>query len=248
MKRTICFCCLKGGVGKTTSSTTTLAALTQDRKKAVLVDIDSQGGNSTAVILPEPPEHTIAEVLTGKINPEQAVQPSDFGFILPCDGALREGSISSPEQFKRVVEALQKRFDYILFDCPPSLGKLTAAAMLQSDYAVVCTVPSPMGYESTIRTMETIDTIRETMNPKLKTAGILPNLVTRSTLMRAYLDSLGSIADGYNTICFDPTRQGVSIQESQMLHKPIFSYAPRSKQAEDYSRFYNQLTERIKRA
>ena len=247
MKRTICFCCQKGGVGKTTSSTTAAAAFTRDGKKAVLVDIDQQG-NSSAVILEDPPQHTITEVLAGKIDPLQAVYPSEFGFILPCDGSLRESSISAPEQLKRIAEALQKRFDYVIFDCPPNLGKLTAAAMIASNYTIICATPSPMGYESAIRTMETIDGIRETKNPALKTAGILPNLVTRSTLSRVYLDSLGSIADGYKTVCFDPIRQGISIPESQMLHQPIFDYAPRSKQAEDYSRFYNQLKERIRRA
>lgn len=243
-KMALCFCCQKGGTAKSTSATSTTAALGRDHKSVVLVDIDQQA-NATGVMLPEPPRHTITEVLAGKVDPLEAVEASDFGFILPSAETLRESSITTPEQLKSIVEALYKRFDYVVIDCPPNLGKLTVAAMLASNYAIVCTTASPFGYQAAIKTLETIEGV-QTRNQELKVAGILPTMTTRATLTKAYLGSLETVAAENNTICFDAIRTGVSIPESQLLHKSIFDYASRSNQAADYTRFYNQLKERIK--
>ena len=244
MQKTICFACRKGGVAKSTTATTTAAALAKEGNSVVLVDADPQA-NSTAVMLAVPPKHTVTEVLAGKITPLQAVESSPFGSILPSGETLRESSITSPEQLKRVVDALHKQYDYVIIDSPPSLGKLTVAAMIACDVVIVCTTPQPMGYDASIATLQTVETVRNTKNHKLKTGGILPTMITRSTLSRAYLESLQTVADGHNTICFDPIRLSVSIQESQLLHEPIFSYAPKSNPAQDYARFYNQLKERL---
>lgn len=246
IKTALCFCCQKGGTGKSTTATTVAAALTKEGKSSVLIDIDQQC-NGTSVMLPEPPRHTITEVLSGKISALEAVQSSDFGSILPSAETLRDSSITTPDQLKRIVEALQERFDYVIFDCPPNLGKMTVAALLASNFAIICTTSSPFGYQAAIKTLETVEGV-QAKNPGLKVAGILPTMTTRATLTKAYLDSLGTVAAGNKTILFSPVRQGVSVPESQLLHKSIFDYAPRSNQAADYSRFYQELKGRIKKA
>lgn len=242
-KAVLCVCSEKGGTAKTTTSTNLAAALTRE-KSTVLIDLDQQM-NATIVTLPEPPRHTITEVLSGKISALEAVQSSDFGFILPSAETFRDSSITTPEQLKRITDELQTRFDYVVIDLPPALSKISIAALLVSDFAIVTTTASPFGFAASIKTLETIETVR-TRNPGLKVAGILPTQTTRATLTRAYLTSLESVATENDTVLFSPIRQGVSIQESQVMHKPIFNYSPRSNQAADYLQFYQELKERIK--
>ena len=243
--KTISFACQKGGVAKTTTATTTAALLTREGKKVVVIDLDPQR-NATEIVLPEPPQHTILDVLRGR-DARNTLEPSEFGFILASDAFLSDGSIKALSDLADVIKAYSRGFDYCIIDCPPSLGKLTVSALTCSDYAVICTSALPAGYSATIATAETVKGIQKGRSSALQIAGILPTRVNmRTGVTRAYIDSLKTVAEGYNTVCFSPVRESVIMVESQMMNQPVFDYASKAPITQDYEKYFAELKERIK--
>ena len=243
--KTLSFVCQKGGVAKTTTATTTAALLTREGKRVVIIDLDPQR-NATEIALPDPPKHTILDVLQGS-DAKQALQASEFGSVLASDAFLSDGSIKALSDLEAIVRAYKRGFDYCLIDCPPSLGRLTVSALTCADYAVICTSALPAGYSATIATAETIQGVQKGRGSKLQIAGILPTRVNmRTGVTRAYIDSLRSVAAGYNTVCFSPVRESVVMVESQMMNQPIFAYASKAPITQDYEKYFAELKERIR--
>ena len=175
------------------------------------------------------------------------LEPSEFGSILASDAFLSDGSIKALSDLADVIKAYSRGFDYCIIDCPPSLGKLTVSALTCSDYAVICTSALPAGYSATIATAETVKGIQKGRSSALQIAGILPTRVNmRTGVTRAYIDSLKTVAEGYNTVCFSPVRESVIMVESQMMNQPVFDYASKAPITQDYEKYFAELKERIK--
>lgn len=243
--KTLAFACQKGGVAKTTTTTTTASLFAREGKRVVVIDLDPQQ-NATEILLPELPRKTILNVLQGETLKE-VLCSSDFGSILPSDAFLSDSSIKALSDLQSIIKALNRGFDYCLIDCPPSLGKLTVSALTCSDYAVICTSALPAGYSATIATAETIQGIQKKGNKRLQISGILPTRVNlRTGVTRAYIDSLQTVAEGYNTVCFSPVRESVVMVESQMMNQPIYTYASKAPITQDYEKYFAELKERIK--
>lgn len=176
----------KGGVGKTTTTINLGSALQEQGKRVLLVDMDPQASLTTSLITPNPDQlvFTITEMIEAvcnreEVSYEETIVSAEGMDVIPSKIDLfgseiaLQNVISRETVLKRLIKPLRERYDYILLDCPPSLGVLTVNALTAADSVIVPVNPdyySPKGLELLLRT---IGDMQDTINPTLSIEGIL---------------------------------------------------------------------------
>jgi chromosome partitioning protein len=172
----------KGGVGKTTTAVNLAASVAAAGHRVLLVDFDPQGNASSAVGYPKDRiELSIYDALIGVVATGDVIRPTEITtmFIAPSNmdlvGAEIEliGAEERERHLTRVINQVVDRFDYILIDCPPSLGLLTINALAAADGVVVPMQAEYFALEGLSALLTTIERVRESVNPRLTLEGIL---------------------------------------------------------------------------
>ena len=142
MAKIIAFANQKGGVGKTTSAINVAAALGLKRKNTLLVDFDPQGNSTSGVgIRKSQVKNTIYDALVGKASPHDCIIKTEYKnlSVMPSELSLAAAELELADTEKReaklkaALDAVKSDYDYIIIDCPPSLGLLTVNALTASD-------------------------------------------------------------------------------------------------------------------
>jgi len=172
----------KGGVGKTTTAVNLAASLAAAEKRTLLVDMDPQGNASSGVgIDKQNLDTTIYNVLLGEVAAESAVLPTELEHlrIMPATPDLIGAEVelvSVVDRERKLQDALKlvsKEYDYVLIDCPPSLGLLTVNALTAADSVLIPLQCEYYAMEGLSQLMATIDLIRQELNPDLTLQSIL---------------------------------------------------------------------------
>ena len=175
----------KGGVGKTTTSVNLSAALAAMEKRVLLIDLDPQGNATVSLGLSKGDLGATAFELMVEQQPLSAVATTipDLGFdCVPADGDLTAAEVallSADDREKRLKGALQSdasRYDFVIIDCPPSLNMLTLNALVAAQSVLITMQCEYFALEGLSALLETINTVRQTVNPTLKIEGILRTL------------------------------------------------------------------------
>ena len=169
----------KGGVGKTTSAINLGAYFALMGKKTLLIDFDPQGNMSSGVGV-EDRGASIYEVLIKKIEIEKAIQNAGMSnlFVIPASIDLSGATIELVDAQKRefflydAIAKIKDAYDYILIDCPPSLGLLTLNALAAADSVHIPLQCEYFALEGLRLLIETIKRVQKSINPKLKIGGI----------------------------------------------------------------------------
>ena len=181
MTRIIAFANQKGGVGKTTTAVNLAAALAQAPRKVLLVDIDPQG-NATMGSGVDKRELSASatEVLLGECAPREAILATAEGFdLLPGNSDLTAVEIQLMDtpgregKLKAALAALDKNYDYILIDCPPSLSLLTLNALAAADGVIVPMQCEYYALEGLSALIDTIEALKHKLNPRLEIFGVV---------------------------------------------------------------------------
>lgn len=234
MKRIISVVNHKGGVGKTTSVVSLGVALSQRGRRVLLVDLDPQR-NLTDTLSVQSSGRTLYEALReGKdlpiveVRPGLSVCPSSIDLVsmdLELSGLRRR-----EYRLKDLLSPLD--FDYILLDCPPSLGLLTINALTASGEVFVPLTPEALPAKGLGTLLEIIKRTKEGLNPDLKLGGIIITRYQRRKINRIVEESL---RETFGELVFKTKiRENVDISESPLQGEDIYTYSPRSIGAQDY--------------
>lgn len=181
---TVAVCNQKGGVGKTTTVLGLASCASKLGLRTLVIDLDPQS-NATAALGVVNPEWTSADVVhaAAEGNAAGAITRTDWDHVdaIAADLALaeRESDVSLGSEFalRESMRGGLDAYSLVLIDCPPSVGRLTANALLAATHALVVTEPSAPGLAGVQRVLESIETIRKYHRRQLRLAGVLVNLM-----------------------------------------------------------------------
>lgn len=249
MKATIyAVCNRKGGVGKTTTAHALGAGLSLKGKKTLLIDLDSQT-NLTQAAGTAAAQKGAGHVLRGEATASETVkQIADNLYIMPGGADLaradRELTETGAEyKLKEVMAELLHDFDFIIADCPPSLGVITINALTAADRLIIPAQADFFSLQALIDLEKTLALVRKYTNAALVTDGILltrhnPRNILTKDVVKAMEETAAEMGTRIYTARI---REGVAIKEAQAMRKDIFTYAPRSSVAADYEQFIDEL-------
>ncbi len=240
----------KGGVGKTTTSASTMAGL-QKRGFSVLgIDLDSQC-NLSYVLKADKQVPSIRDVFRDDCEFEEAIQKTSFGDLVQSnkglDNAMNDlDDIEKVYKLSEVLQTVKGRYDFIIIDTPPALSALTTNALTCADYVVIPVQGDSFSLQGAEALSKTINGIKR-VNQKIKILGILlVRYKSRESLSKLMADQFGKFAEILETKVYKTTiREGVVIKESQLARESIFDYAEKSGVAEDYDTFLEELLKDI---
>ncbi|WP_285546362.1 AAA family ATPase [Dyadobacter frigoris] len=218
----------KGGVGKTTTVINLAKALSLQGLNVLMVDMDSQGNLSQCFNIVSPKDQVIDSLLGGIALP--VVQIAENLFLTPSDIRMAEkesdlaNSIGSEMRLLRRLEPLKKQFDYILIDCPPSLGVLTNCSLIASDGCIVPIQPEGSAYHGVTNLLTRISEIREYSNSHLTLKGFVFTMVDKR--IKIHANMMDYIKKTYKGIHRFETviTQSAAIKESQVAKEDLYTY------------------------
>lgn len=237
----------KGGIGKTTSTINIGAGLAAGEKKVLLIDLDPQA-NLTQSLGINNPEITIYDNLRG----ESIVYPIEVRknlYVIPSTLDLSAAEIelsSEPGReyiLKDIISKVSSKFDYILIDCPPSLGLLTINALTCSDFAYIPLAAEYLPLRGLAKLNQVIEKIQARLNPKLKIGCVfLTRYDHRKILNR---DVAESVKDFFGSKLMETKiSDNVALAEAPCHGKDIFHYNKKCKGAEDYASLCSELLQK----
>nr|MBQ4319139.1 ParA family protein [Clostridia bacterium] len=253
MGKIIAFSNQKGGVGKTTSAVNVAAALGMLGHKTLLVDSDPQGNATSGVgINKKDLKLSLYDVLIGRASASSALRATEFDnlYVLPSSITLAASEfelIDSDNREGRLKDALAEirdDFDYMIIDCPPSLGLLTVNALNAADGAVIPMQCEYYALEGLSQLMLTIRRVKQLYNPSLEITGILITMYNgRLNLSTMVLDELKKYyAD---KIFKTMITRVVKLSEAPSYGMPAIYYDKHGKGSEAYRAVAKELCERI---
>lgn len=239
----------KGGVGKTTTAMNLVAYLSSLDKSCLLVDLDPQANATSGCGLsPSEIDKSVYDVLCGSVSPHEAIHeaPLHSFRILPSNMALAGASIELVDvedrefQLKKVLSGFTPLFDYVIIDCPPSLGLLTLNALVASDYVLVPVQAEYFALEGIGQLLDTVQLVKDNLKPELDILGVVLTMYDRryklseSVLMELYRHFPQKI---FRTVI----PRNVRLAEAPSHGKTIMHYDASSRGAKAYERFAREI-------
>lgn len=253
MGKIISFANQKGGVGKTTSAVNVAASLGVLGHKVLMIDSDPQGNTTSGLgISKKSLRFTTKDVLLGDCTARDAIIDTEFNnlWLLPSNIALAGAEFDlfeydeSEYRLKEALKDIKDEYDYIIIDCPPSLGMLTVNAFTASDGIVVPMQCEFYALEGLSQLMVTIKRIKQKYNPSVTICGILITMYNNRLLLS--MQVMSELRKHYSEKLFNTTiSRNVKLTEAPGFGRPVYYYDKNAKGSKEYLQVAKELSERI---
>ncbi|NLU47158.1 MAG: ParA family protein [Syntrophomonadaceae bacterium] len=252
MSKVIAIANQKGGVGKTTTAINLASYIAQAGYKVLLVDIDPQGNATSGLgVQRRRLRACIYDMLINRLQPQQVINQTRVNglHLIPATIQLAGAEVELVNQenresaLKKALEPIRDSYDYIIIDCPPSLGLLTLNALVAADSVMIPLQCEYYALEGLSQLMDTIQLVRKRLNPRLKVEGIVFTMFDgRTNLAIQVVDEVKKHfrKEVYRTVI----PRNIRLSEAPSHGKPIMLYDPRSKGAEVYAELAREVLER----
>ena len=246
--RVLAFANQKGGVAKTTSTLATGAALAEAGRRVLAVDMDAQGALTFSLGLdPDELDETVNDVLVRRLPIEKVLIQREIDLVpanidLAGAEAVLLAKTGREYALQRALRDVIDAYDYILIDCPPSLGILTINGLTAAHEVVIPLQCEALSHRGVGQLIETLNDIRHFTNPNLKITGVVPTMYDRR--LRHAKEVLADVGERYGVRVFDPPiGKSVRFAEASQAGKSIIAYAPGHAGADAYRAIARQIEE-----
>lgn len=240
----------KGGVGKTTSAINIGAYIALAEKKVLLIDFDSQGNMSSGVGVSKD-KPTIYELLSESATAEQAIKHTSVKNLdvitasIDLSGAAVELVQEENREFflKKAIEPVKNQYDYILIDCPPSLGLLTLNGLAAADAVLVPMQCEYFALEGITLLLQTVKKVQKSINPNLVIGGIFFTMYDSRT--RLAQDVVMQVKSYFKDVVFNTIiPRNVRLSEAPSHGEPICLFDPACVGAKSYEKLAEEVISR----
>lgn len=251
MTRVVAFANQKGGVAKTTSTLAIGVALSELGRRVLAVDLDPQGALSYSMgVDPDALPETINDVLVRRLPIEKVVISREIDLVpanidLAGAEAILLAKTGREYSLQRALRELGSMYDYVVIDCPPSLGILTINGLTAAGEVLIPLQCEALSHRGVGQLLEQMNDIRHFTNPELSVGGVIPTMYDGRSLHAR--EVLADIGGRYGVNVFDPpVRKSIRFAEAAQAGRSILSYAPTHPGAEAYRAHARALDERPK--
>jgi chromosome partitioning protein len=240
----------KGGVGKTTTTVNLGASLAELDFRVLVIDLDPQGNATTGLgIDPHTLQDTIYDVLLNDVPLDQCVEPTEVKglFVAPASLDLAGAEIelvpafSREGRLRRSLEEVIEDYDYVLIDCPPSLGLLTVNALVAASEVLVPIQCEYYALEGLGQLTRNVDLVRRNLNPELDISSIVLVMFDARTRLGDQVAS--EVRDHFGSkVCRNVIPRNVRLSEAPGFGKPITTFDPSSRGAVAYRELAREVS------
>ncbi len=238
----------KGGVGKTTTTINLSTFLAKKGRKVLLIDADPQGNATSGLGAEKEVEYSTYDVLVGEIPIEEVIEKTIIKNLLICPSNINLAGaevelvsmMSREQRLKEKVDEVKDKFDYILIDCPPSLGLITLNAFTASDSVLIPVQCEYYALEGLGQLLNTVNLVKKHLNKSLQIEGALLTMYDiRTNLSNQVVKEVKKYFGDkvYKTVI----PRNVRLSEAPSYGMPITEYDPRSKGAKSYEKFTKEF-------
>ena len=238
----------KGGVGKTTTTVNLSAALAKKGKKVLLIDEDPQGNATSGIGVNKNQEKSIYDVIINETELEETIVESSIKKLFVCPSNINLAGaevelvpmMARENKLKAKLDLIKDKFDYILIDCPPSLGLLTINALTAADSIIIPIQCEYYALEGVGQLMNTVNLIKQQLNKDLYIEGVVLTMNdARTNLSNQVVSEVKKYFKDnvYKTVI----PRNVKLSEAPSYGMPITTYAPLSKGARCYEKLAGEV-------